>query len=211
MQPSTVTEDVEKEEPLDGDEWCTPLWVIDRARDLMGSIDMDPATCFEANERVKATYYFTKETDGLKHHWDVPAGPSTVLCNPPYSKKGRESQVAPFLRHMAEEYRMGSVREGILVTNVATDADWFRLMWHYPLCFPYKRMRFYQPKQKKDAPRYANVIAYFGKRPARFAQIFSPYGHINPAPAERNLVRVTAWVDPALFEQLELFTEDVTV
>lgn len=52
-------------------EWYTPSSIIEAARSCMGSIDLDPASCEEANERVKAKYYFTKEDDGLNRPWNL--------------------------------------------------------------------------------------------------------------------------------------------
>ena len=42
-------------------EWYTPKWIVDLARAVMGSIDLDPATCQEANETVNATKIHTKD------------------------------------------------------------------------------------------------------------------------------------------------------
>ena len=40
-------------------EWYTPIDYINDAREVMGSIDVDPASSDIANEIVKATQYFT--------------------------------------------------------------------------------------------------------------------------------------------------------
>jgi len=42
-------------------EWYTPLDYINAVREVMGDIDLDPASCIEANTIVKAKKYFTKE------------------------------------------------------------------------------------------------------------------------------------------------------
>src|SRR6266567_8413556 len=65
---------------LSDDEWFTPVEIIEAVRDVLGTIDLDPASCDEAQETVQATRYFTAENDGLKQEW---AG--RVWLNPPFS------------------------------------------------------------------------------------------------------------------------------
>ncbi len=46
------------------DSWMTPVEIIERARQLLGVIDLDPASSAKADTRVKARAYYTKEVDG---------------------------------------------------------------------------------------------------------------------------------------------------
>ena len=67
-------------------EWFTPKRYIEAAREVLGTIELDPASCEEANRIVKADNFFTEEDDGLKKHW---AG--KVWMNPPYGDIGPRS------------------------------------------------------------------------------------------------------------------------
>jgi len=60
-------------------ELYTPPIIIEAARDSMGSIDLDVASCSEANEVVQAAQYLTKSDDGLNAEWE-----GNVWCNPPF-------------------------------------------------------------------------------------------------------------------------------
>ena len=62
-------------------EWYTPFNIIESARVVMGSIDLDPASSESANNIVKATKYYTKEDNGLEQSWF-----GNIWLNPPYSQ-----------------------------------------------------------------------------------------------------------------------------
>ncbi len=64
----------------DGDEWSTPPEVIESARQVLGTIDLDPATNPTAQGWIRATRIFTKTENGLLHPWR-----GRVWLNPPYS------------------------------------------------------------------------------------------------------------------------------
>lgn len=66
-------------------EWFTPDVILDRAKQVLGRIDLDPASCEAANRRVEATEFFTKEQDGLSQNWN---GAHTIFLNPPGDKRG---------------------------------------------------------------------------------------------------------------------------
>ena len=53
----------------DGDEWYTPGDIIERARAVLGEIDLDPASNAHAQKTVRAKRFYTKDDDGLSKPW----------------------------------------------------------------------------------------------------------------------------------------------
>lgn len=62
-------------------EWYTPPEYTHAARECMGAINLNPASCEIANRTVRATTYYTIEDDGLTKPWY-----GRVWLNPPYSR-----------------------------------------------------------------------------------------------------------------------------
>lgn len=62
-------------------EYYTPEEIVELAREVLGKIDLDPASSLIANETVKADKIFTIEDDGLAHKWS-----GNVFMNHPFSK-----------------------------------------------------------------------------------------------------------------------------
>ena len=58
----------------------TPREWIDRARAVLGGIDVNPASSELAQKTVNAQEYFDKERNGLRQVWR-----GRVWLNPPYS------------------------------------------------------------------------------------------------------------------------------
>ena len=51
-------------------EWFTPARIVDAARAVLGSIDIDPASCVQANQTVRAKTFYDKEHDGFTQVWE---------------------------------------------------------------------------------------------------------------------------------------------
>ena len=89
-------------------EWYTPAPVIEAAREVLGTITLDPASSEIANRVVRAEKYYTAEQDGLRRQWE-----GTVWCNPPYGRlAGR------FVKKLLAEHARGRVSEAIVLLNV---------------------------------------------------------------------------------------------
>lgn len=157
--------------PAGSDDQYTPRWVLDAARQVLGRIDLDPATSAAAQAVVGAQRYYTQTDNGLIQPW---AG--RVWCNPPYSDP------LPWVKKLIGHYRAGEVSAALLLLNIAGAPEWARLLWHggYPVCILAARIEFATPdgRQRPAKNMYDQFLWYFGRRPGRFASAFAPYGTI---------------------------------
>lgn len=146
------------------DEYYTPRWVIDAARQVLGAIDLDPASCDTAQAVVCATRYYTQADNGLIQPW---AG--RVWCNPPYSDP------LPWVKKLIHHYTVGEVRSALLLLNMDGSPEWANLLWGggYPVCIFADRIQFKGKQNNKS-----QFIWYFGRYRGRFAEAFTRYGFI---------------------------------
>ena len=144
-------------------EYYTPKTYVEAARRILGKIDLDPASCLEANKVVRATKFFTQADDGLKHEWH-----GRVWLNPPYNGKAGK-----FVDKLFSEYSAKQVTAAVVLVNAHTDAAWFQPLWGAALCFVDHRVVF-----KGDKPLHPSVIAYIGPNRNAFAREFSQFGAV---------------------------------
>lgn len=155
----------------DENEWYTPARYLDAAREVLGAIDLDPASSAEANKRVKAGTIWTADDDGLEQPWR-----GRIWLNPPYGGLAEK-----FTQRLVAEYAAQSIDAAILLVNAhCTDTKWFQPLWDQPLCFTDHRIDFEAParREKKTTSTHGSVFAYFGQNPAKFAEHFTPFGAI---------------------------------
>ena len=146
-------------------EHYTPEDIVWIATATMGAIDLDPASCVEANEVVQAKKIFTAEDDGLSRYWL-----GRVLMNSPYGpNEDNESNLTIWTAKLREEFAIGRVEEAIAIVNAATSAKWFAPLWRYAICFPWDRVRFRKPGgEVGDQPTNGTAIVYLGPNVAAF-------------------------------------------
>jgi ParB family chromosome partitioning protein len=157
-------------------EWYTPANVVEAARAVMGEIDMDPASCFEANKVVRAFRYFDEVTDGLAQRW---AG--RVFLNPP----GGRGSAAKWWKRLEGDWVRGFVDEAVFVgfnlEILRTGQDGRSGPASYPFCIPSKRLKFHGGGGA-DRPTHANVLVYLPpdedteRKIALFKEHFAPIG-----------------------------------
>jgi len=156
-------------------EWYTPRLYLDAAIKVMGAIDLDPASSDRAQEHVQASRYFTMETDGLEQHWT-----GRVWLNPPYAMPF----IRQFVHKMTSSYLNHELEEGIMLTNNATDTEWFHTALDAcaAVCFTKGRIRFLEARDhdllEKANPTHGQAFFYFGEDLAQFAKVFNEYGTV---------------------------------
>jgi hypothetical protein len=159
-------------------EWYTPEIYIQVVREVLGSIELDPASCWAANEWIKADRYFTEEDDGLAQEWVA----KTVFLNPPYGKAGARSSQDIWARKLEQEYLSGNVKEAILLTKcVPGYAWWERLFRKWLVCFVEHRIEFVKLGEDGKIVSVGKAKAgtnfwYLGRNTLKFRHVFEQLG-----------------------------------
>lgn len=157
----------------ESEEWHTPAVYIEAARKLMNGIELDPASCAEANRIVRATKYYTKEQNGLARPWNA----RSLWLNPPYGRENGDSNQERWSGYLISQYESGNTKEAILLVNASTSTQWFQRLWAYPVCFTDHKIRFHSGQSSKsNQPTHGNAFVYLGPQEDRFISIFSQFG-----------------------------------
>lgn len=188
--------------PLDGlrdeqasqksNEWYTPARYVEAARDVMGSIDLDPASCEKANRVVKATNYYTKEDNGLQRSWH-----GRIWLNPPYGHTQggvSMSHQRVFAEKLLREKAAGTIEQAVLLSLGNPNSVWFQPFFEFCLCFYRGHIDFYRPDGSTGTFGFPLAFVYLGPNESRFIDIFSQFGRIvraidtpKPKPVAREL------------------------
>lgn len=147
------------------DEWYTPAQYIEAARKVLGTIDLDPASNDFANETVKATTYYTEETDGLAQEWF-----GNIWMNPPYS--------TALLNRFADKLVESDFEQAIVLVNNATETAWFEKMVGSAsaIVFHKGRIKFVKRDGEHGTPLQGQAFIYYGDNPDKFLDVFGEYG-----------------------------------
>lgn len=149
-------------------EWYTPKEYIEAARQVLGEIDLDPASNPLANDIVQAATFYTSEDTGIDKDWC-----GTVWMNPPYES----GLIGQFAEKLCDSYASGNVTSAIVLVNNATETRWFQSIAEQAsaACFPKGRVKFWHPR-KVAVPLQGQAILYLGPNPDEFACAFSQFG-----------------------------------
>lgn len=161
-------------------EQYTPPHIIDCVRNILGTIDVDPASSLIANLTVKAKRFFTKENDiliptlnrcwGICDENDNYIKPSKLFMNHPYSRTNNPL----WINKLVKEYIEGWVEEGICLVFSSTSEGWFQPLYDYPICFIEGRVKHMDENGIKtgSSPK-GSCLVYFGKDYDKFYEISS--------------------------------------
>jgi phage N-6-adenine-methyltransferase len=156
----------------DSDNWQTPEQYLEAARATMGSIDFDPFSDEEANQRVGAREFYTQEVDAFITPWPMERN-DTVWMNPPYGRGAVQKSVDAFLAHLDQ------IKQAIVLVNNATDTAWAHaLNAHCTAKVETRgRIQFETPSDKtKSSNTRGQIFYYFGDNTRRFAEHFKKFG-----------------------------------
>lgn len=183
-------------------EWYTLPDYTEAARSVMGGIDLDPASCEQANRVVKATNYYTEEQNGLMQPWY-----GRVWLNPPYgrargSKDGKSvSHQQVFAEKLQREYASGNVEQAVLLSLGNPNSTWFQPFFDYLVCNFRGHIHFYRPDGSEGDFGFPLAFVYLGPNESTFIEVFSKFGRIvraidtpKPKPVARELWEVEAAV-----------------
>ena len=150
-------------------EWYTPPRYVEAARELMGGIDLDPASCAEANLTIQATAFYSIEDDGLSQPWR-----GRVWLNPPWS-----GAAADFAIRLLVDFRAGDVKAAVVLLNAhATDTAYMQdLLRSGPFCFTDHRIGYASPgKLPSGGSTHGSVFVALGCDTERFDHLFARFG-----------------------------------
>ncbi len=146
-------------------EWWTPQPIIDAAREVLGGIDLDPASCAEANKRVRAARFFTCAADGLRQTWS-----GRIWLNHPFSREFNSAWV----EKLVSEFREGNVISACSICFASTSERWFKPLLAFPQCFLSPRTNYLLPDGSvARGVTKGSVVTYFGRDRQRFVNIFA--------------------------------------
>jgi hypothetical protein len=150
-------------------EYYTPPAIIEAAREVMGSIDLDPFSSIEANKRVGAARIFTMAEDGFAQDWNC----QTLWMNHPFGRKYNKRAVDK----LEAEWLARICHAACCITYACTSEKWFQPLLRRPQCFLSPRTDYYLPDgSKKRGVTKGSVVTYFGLDASRFKEVFSTLG-----------------------------------
>lgn len=140
----------------------TPIPLIEAARQVMGGIDLDPASSTAANATVRANRYFTRQDNGLLQPWH-----GRVWLNPPRNAKDMKAFIGKLLSE-------DGVVQAITLTELISDTEYGQsLVGNADIISLLRgRVKHQRPDGKLDAPVRGSMVCGFGVNMAAFCQAF---------------------------------------
>lgn len=140
---------------MDKNEYYTPPEIADLVREALGSINLDPFSCEQANILVKADRFFSAEDNGFRQKWEC----ENLYMNPMFSYGYFPRCVEKFMTELV----IGSFKRAIVLTNnnPETVAGHRLLSACSAICLPKGRLSFYNEDLVQETENRNNQIIYF--------------------------------------------------
>lgn len=162
----------------------TPADIVSKVKEVLGDIDLDPASSWLAQKTVQANQWFGLRDpscpekihvdDGLAVPWYGtvylnPPGGNTCLVRPELSEISRSYPVVWWLK-LCSEYMCGNVTSAIymgfsLEQMASTQLDGTPSILDFPFCVPSKRLCFDYPADTREGKPIATSGVVGGKQP----------------------------------------------
>lgn len=151
-------------------EYYTPLAIIEAARKVLGTIELDPASSANANKTVRAIEFFDEAKDGLQQTWF-----GNVWMNHPFSRENNPK----WINKLLGSYKAGTVESACCITYACTSEKWFQPLMGYPQCYLSPRTNYLLPDGTvKRGVTKGSVVTYFGDSMQQFCNAFEDLGNI---------------------------------
>jgi len=162
-------------------EWYTPMKYIMMVKKVLGGIDCDPCTSESAQRYIRATTYYTKDTDGLKHDWH-----GTVFINPPYGKTGNIGNQRIWTEYLVNQLTLGHTTVAIALCKSVPGYSWYEQIWDCSdaQCLVRLPISFINPRQptKRSPSKAGTTFFYFANDskydPRTFRKVFRKIGRV---------------------------------
>lgn len=174
------------------DDYHTNYRVIECAREVMGHIDLDPASCRRANKTVKADKIFTAYTNGLLHEWR-----GRIWLNPPFG------QWKVWVPHILAQMQSGGVEQICIYAPTASISQSSIVKMSqidHSLCILAGRAiaKCGGPKGDGKTSTDGAAIYYYGNSHEKFDEVFGKIGTVyrrtgTPNSAEIEAINNIVW------------------
>ena len=154
-------------------ELLTPPQYIDAVREVLGEIDLDPASSDLANLTIQAKTFYSPMDNGLRKSWT-----GRVFLSPPLGKDEGDGVHGRWPSRLLDSYLKGEVTEAILLVGAETHSEWFKPLWDYPVCFTDHSIHYIAPEYGDWIPPYGHAFVYLGPNVETFASVFRRFGAV---------------------------------
>jgi hypothetical protein len=156
-------------------EWYTPARYIEGVREVLGRIDLDPASNALANKVIGASTIFTAKDNGLTRPWF-----GREFMNPPYGKTDdKKSLAGAFCNKAVGEYEAGNIEACIMLVNSLHSQSCQAPLYKHLFCLVDHRIQFVSGDGELNKnPTFQNIFVYLGKDRAAFTRVFKKFGYV---------------------------------